>query len=304
VTVQADKISQTATGTAIGRALENLRPERDRLFDDALAFDFLPRLHRAIVRLLGTPWIGAWLLAMRERQVPGIMGNLVCRTRFIDDQYRAAVAGGVGQIVILGAGLDSRAFRLPSRPETQVFELDHPATQAWKRNRLDRLTLGPQLPPKLVPIDFNRQDLGTTLIEGGYQTDSRTLFIWEGVTQYIQEEAVDATLRFVATSSPPGSRLVFTYVDRALINGSRGGEKIQRLLAQLQRQGEPWVFGIHPTEVPGFLTARGLVLVEDVGAADYRHRYLEPIGRTMNLFDGERVAAAEVPEAPSLAGSS
>jgi methyltransferase (TIGR00027 family) len=255
---------------------------------------FLPLKHRVIVRLLQVPVLGAALLAKRERQIPGIMGNLLCRTRFIDDTFRDAVAEGFEQVAILGAGFDSRAYRIPGTSRIRVFEVDHPATQAWKRDRIERMHNELASHVTFVPIDFERQELGEVMAAAGFRTGARTFFIWEGVTQYIAAEAVDSTLRYVSHAAAPGSRIVFTYIHRGLIDGSATMQGAQKLLSELERQGEPWIFGIDPAELPGYLAARGLKLVEDVGAADYRKRYLDPIGRGMDIFEGERVAVAEV----------
>ncbi|HIJ64815.1 MAG TPA: class I SAM-dependent methyltransferase [Candidatus Hydrogenedentes bacterium] len=290
-------VSRTALGTAAGRAIESYRPEKDRLFEDRFAMAFLPLAYRAIVRLMRVPVLGAALLAKRERQFPGITGNLLCRTRFIDDAFREAVARGFQQAAILGAGFDSRAYRIPGADRIPVFEIDHPSTQVWKRARLERMH--GELPAHVtfVPIDFERQELGEEMAAAGFQTGAKTFVIWEGVTQYIPAEAVDATFRYISRVVAPGSRIVFTYIHRGLIDGSVRMEGAQKLLSALKRLGEPWVFGIDPADLSHYLAARGLMLVEDVGAVDYQARYLDPTGRTMRLFEGERVALAEVPAA-------
>jgi len=289
-----DTVSRTALGTTAGRAIESHRPDNDRLFEDRFAMTFLPRLHRVIVRILLLPIIGPALLAMRERQIPGIRGNLLCRTRFIDDTFRDELTRACEQIVILGAGFDSRAYRFPAADRVHVFELDHPATQAWKRERIKR-TRG-ELPSHVtfVPIDFEQQELGETLAAAGFRTGRKTFVLWEGVTQYIGVEAVDATFRFVSRAVAPGSKIVFTYVHKGLIDGSANMQGAKKLLAELERQGEPWRFGINPRELSQYLAAYGLELIEDVGAMDYRTRYLDPAGRRMAVFEGERVAVARV----------
>ena len=137
--MKPDTVSQTALGNAAGRAIESCRDPDDRLFEDPYAFGLLPRSHRTMVRLLRIPLLGPALLAMRERQIPGVMGNLWCRTRFIDDAFRGALEEGFEQFVMLGAGLDTRAYRLVNTPDVLVFEVDHPSTQAWKRKAIERL---------------------------------------------------------------------------------------------------------------------------------------------------------------------
>ena len=292
--MQPNTVSQTALGTAAGRAIESRRPANDRLFFDPLAISFLPSKYRAIVRLLGLPVLGPALLALRERQIPGIMGNLFCRTRFIDDSLRDALAGGCEQVAILGAGFDTRAYRIPGADRVRVFEFDHPATQAWKRERIARIEHGPLSHVPFVPVDFEQQGLGEAAAEAGFGSGANALVVWEGVTQYIAARAVDGTLSDIHRAVAPGSRVVFTYVHGGLIDGSVPFEGTERLMAEVTRQGEPWIFGIHPGELSRYLAARGFELVADVGAPDYRTRYLEPAGREMALFEGERVAIAQV----------
>ena len=289
-----DTVSRTALGTTAGRAIESRRPDSDRLFEDRFAMTFLPRVHQVIVRLMLLPIIGPALLAMRERQIPGIRGNLLCRTRFIDDTFRDALARGCEQIVILGAGFDSRAYRFPGADRVHVFELDHPATQAWKRDRIER-TRG-ELPSHVtfVPIDFEQQELGETLAAAGFRTGRKTFVLWEGVTQYIGAEAVDATFQYMSRAVAPGSEIVFTYIHSGLIDGSTQMQGAQKLLVELERHGEPWCFGINPPELSQYLAAHGLELIEDVGAMDYRTRYLDPVGRRMAVFEGERAAVTRV----------
>lgn len=292
--MRPDTVSQTALGNAAGRAIESCRDLTDRLFEDPYAFGLLPRSHRAMVRLLRIPLLGPALLAMRERQIPRIMGNLWCRTRFIDDAFRDAIADGFDRLVVLGAGLDTRAYRLVDAPDVAVFEVDHPSTQAWKRQQVERLAPDHASQVRFVPVDFDRDDLGAAMAAAGFRSETRTLFVWEGVTQYLTDAAVDATLRYISSTVPPGSRLVFTYVDRAIIDGSADLMITDTLRSELERHGEPWRFGIDPNHLRDFLEARGFELVEDVGADDYRTRYLEPLGRELDLFEGEHVAVATV----------
>jgi len=290
--MKPDSASKSGLAAAAVRAIESYRPRKERLFDDRFACRFLPPVWRGIIELLRLPGLGSAVLAMRERQFPGVMGNLFCRTRFIDDALRDALGKGLDQVVILGAGFDSRAYRIPGIEQTSVFEVDHPAPQAQKQARLKRM-LG-MLPSHVtfVPIDFDRQELEEAMAAAAFRTGARTFFIWEGVTQYITAEAVDATFRYVSRSAVTGSEIVFTYIRRGIVDGSARSAADQRLVSAVQRVGMPWVFGLDPTELAQYLAERGLKLIKDVGASDYQARYLDPIGRKMNVFEGERIALA------------
>jgi len=290
--MKPDSASKSGLAVAAVRAIESYRPEKERLFEDRFARRFLPPVWRGIIELLRLPGLGSAVLAMRERQFPGVMGNLFCRTRFIDDALRDALGKGLDQVVILGAGFDSRAYRIPGMEQTSVFEVDHPAPQAEKQARLKRM-LG-TLPSHVtfVPIDFDRQQLEDVMAAAAFRTGARTFFIWEGVTQYITAEAVDATFRYVSRAAATGSEIVFTYIRRGIVDGSARSAADQKLVSVLQRVGMPWVFGLDPTELAQYLAERGLKLIKDVGASDYQARYLDPIGRKMNVFEGERIALA------------
>jgi methyltransferase (TIGR00027 family) len=273
----------------MGRALETYHHRASRLVDDPFAMRFLPPVHRFLVHLLRIPVLGPFLLSKRERQIPGVMGNLLCRTRFIDETLCEAQRAGIKQLVILGAGLDSRAYRLRD-DAVQVFEVDHPATQAWKQSRVMRSCPVKQV--IFVPFDFETQELTEIMSSSGFQTEVVSIFIWEGVTQYINAEAVDRTFAYLADASTTDSLLVFTYIHKGILDGSVQLPGAKEFLAELESQGEPWVFGIDPAELSGFLAERGFTLLEDVGAHEYRTRFLQPLGRKIDLFEGERVAVA------------
>jgi len=130
----------------------------------------------------------------------------------------------------------------------------------------------------------------------GFQKNKRTLFIWEGVTQYITAEAVNNTLEFVSGVSRVGSAIVFTYVRRGIIDGTDRPEWFQPFLSFAKKVGAPLIFGLDQVELEQYLADRGLKLIDDIGAAEYQDLYLEQLGREMNVFDGERVAFAEVTE--------
>jgi methyltransferase (TIGR00027 family) len=230
---------------------------------------------------------------------PGAVGSLLCRTRYIDDALGRALEENLDQVVILGAGFDTRPYRVPGVEETVVFEVDHPAAQALKRARLEHVLGGLPSHVTFVPIDFGRHRLGEALDTAGFQSDARTFFIWEGVTQYITGQAVDATLRYVSRSAGAGSKIVFTYIWQGIIDGSARSQIEERIVEFAGRAGSPWIFGLEPVGIPAYLAQRGLTVIEDVGAEEYRERYLEPVGRRMNVFEGERMVLARARGRPA-----
>ena len=288
-----DSASQTAEYMALFRALESARPRRIRVCDDARAIHFLRPAFRRAVTWSRLPLLGALVRRYVDWRRPGARTSGVARTRLIDDVVDQALRDGIPQVAILGSGFDCRAHRLPAMHATTVFEVDIAATHAAKRARLERASTA--IPPNVraVDIDFNRQGLADVLEHAGFDRRRRSLILWEGVTNYLSADAVDGVLRFVA-SCAEGSRLVFTYVHRAILDGSQWPDESASLLRDVARMGEPWTFGLHPDELSGFLAARGLQLQSDLGAREYRMRYFGPEGERMKGYDFYHVAVATV----------
>jgi methyltransferase (TIGR00027 family) len=278
---------------ALFRAIESSRPADQRLFEDR----FAPLFLRPVLRFLSA--INRWVVLgpvvpwYINSRWPGAMSAGIARTRYIDDLLLRSLAEGVDQIVILGSGFDCRAYRIPGIERTRVFEVDEPNTLDAKRRRLQ--SVYSILPPHVtfIATDFNQRQLEAAMVQGGYNSTRRTFFIWEGVTNYLTEPAVDSTLRWFGTAAP-GSRVVFTYVHRLVLEKPEmfiGADKVCR---DLKRTGEPWTFGLAPEEVPTFLAERGLVLVDDCGANDFRSLYFDQTRRQSSGYEFYRIAQAVV----------
>jgi O-methyltransferase involved in polyketide biosynthesis len=338
--METDRASRTAEHVALFRALESSR-HRDRLFDDPYAARFLSPRYRLIARLARVPALGHRFERYIDTHWPGgPRASAVVRTRLIDDLLTEALAGsarpapgddpGRWQVVLLGAGYDSRAYRIPAAATATVFEVDHPATQAAKRRLVGaRLPSerprrparpwptaaeaglrrpAPSLPTasaglptaaavehvRFVPADLLHDDLDTELGRAGFRHGVPTVVIWEGVTNYLTADAVDATLRFLAAATGAGSRVIFTYLDRAVLDGSRRFDGLAEWQAAVRDAGEPWTFGFDPEQLPGYLAERGLTLTTDLSTRDAAARYLTPLGRAEPTAAFYRVAAAEV----------
>src|SRR5512136_2493478 len=193
--------SMTAVGIAIVRAIESEKPETERICYDPYARQFVNGALYQFVKFFDR-------LGYSEMRGPGVMGFLTVRERHIDEYLKTCLANGVQQVVILGAGFDARAYRFEEfKRGVKVFEVDHPATQQAKLKRLRKIFGDVPAYVTYVPIDFNTQTLEQRLAECGYKEDAQTLFIWQGVTQYLTPEAVDRTLAFVANHSAPGSSI-------------------------------------------------------------------------------------------------
>jgi len=217
---------------------------------------------------------------MYERILPGFFGFTVARTRHIDEIIQTCVENRLEQLVILGAGYDSRAYRFEQlKEQTKVFEVDHPVTQQIKATKLKEF-LG-SLPKHvvLVPIDFTQQILSERLFESGYEKQCKTLFIWEGVTYYMTPEAVDVTLAFVANNSGKGSSIVFDYTHPSVVEGTSTRREAKMFLRGADSFGEPLHFGIAEGTIENFLMRRGFGQVNNVTNECLKQHYFTGVNR-------------------------
>jgi len=280
------QVSTTAQGIALARALEYTRPPEQRVCNDPLAR-----------RLMSTPFylFGRLFASYGERKGPGVIGFLVARCRYIDDYLLECLAAGIQQLVILGAGLDSRAYRIEQLKQgVRVFEVDQAVTQQAKLAKLKRI-LG-QLPSYVtfVAIDFNSEDL-QKLFEHGYTRQAKTLFIWEGVVHYLTAQAVDQTLEFVHRNSAPGSSIAFDYIySSALTEAHKRGEVV-RMQRASRYTGEALAFGIEEGQAEQFLQARGYTGIKNVSSADLKRAYFTGANQTRAVAPVYAIVHASVP---------
>lgn len=276
-----NRASGTSQITTLVRALADGGLTEVPGFVDPTALPMLPARWRGAARLLRRCFAARPGLARRmfERS-DGKLDLIALRTRMLDDAWHAARERGVRQLVLLGAGLDGRAFRLDDLGGSSVFEVDHPATQALKRE----LTAGMASHAArhaYVPTDFEHESLETALEAAGHRADLPTCWLWEGVTQYLTGQAQDATLAAVGRRSAPGSRLALTYV----VPRTRAPGPVLRIV------GEPWIGFLSPAEAAAKLSQAGLRPVEDSGQREWRERIGGMPRRQGEV--GERIAIGE-----------
>jgi methyltransferase (TIGR00027 family) len=286
--------SRTAEQNALFRALESSRPRSGRICDDPFARHFLTWPLTLVTRIAAIPGGAKSVSSLIDRRWPGVRSSVVARTKLIDDAIVAALEKDIEQLVILGAGFDSRPYRMPHLSAIDVFEVDHPDTQAAKRDVLKRLLSAPPRHVRFVSVDFKRDDLMSAMRLAGYRDTARTFILWEGVTNYLTDDAVDSTLRWCSHSSSPGSLLLFTYVHRDILTKPNAFVGARNLFASLEKAGERLTFGMDPSHVPHYLAERGLALEFDIGAAEYRERYLGAAARDIRGHEFYRVALAHV----------
>ncbi len=289
--------SRTAAYMALFRALEFTLPAGQRLFEDRFASAFLPPRLRFVAFLSRIRLAGDHIRAYIDRRWPGARTSAVARTKFIDDAAEAALRSGVAKVVILGAGFDTRAYRMPGMTRAVVFEVDHPSTSARKRQVVETVLGSLPRHVRFVPINVTEEVLSHAMSAAGYNPSRRTLFIWEGVTNYLTEATVDGTLRWCA-SARAGSTVLFTYVHRQVLDSPEAFEGTEKLFATLSAAGERWTFGLDPSGLRTFLAERGLMLDEDVRAPECRARYFGPSASDMRGYDFYRIAVARVAGIP------
>lgn len=266
-----NRTSRTAEHVALFRAIETAR--KNGVIHDPFAAAFLHGRYGLLAQLARIPAVRVQLERYLDRRFPGgPRASAVVRTRLIDD---LAEESGATQVVLLGAGYDSRAYRLPGMRSARVFEVDHPATQTTKRKVVEaRVGAGRRGHVRFVGVDLMVDALRPALLRAGFSPGERTVVIWEGVTNYLTADAVDTTLRDLAGILATGSRIVFTYVDRRALDGSGTFTDVWE---QAPREhGEPWTFGLVPAEMKEYLAERGFDLKQDLSTRDAADRFLPP----------------------------
>jgi methyltransferase (TIGR00027 family) len=284
--------SQTSSLVAMLRALahEGLTEVRD--FKDPTAFVMLPPVWqlfaRLILRRMKNPRFRECVFGERSS---GRSDLVPLRTRVFDDGWHSARAAGIHQLVLLGAGLDGRAFRLDDIGDSTVFEVDHPSTQQLKRERVARLT------PKAgrhvyVPVDFEKDKLADGLERAGHGRGQQTFWIWEGVTPYLTRAAQRATLAAIAERSAAGSRLAMTYVEPA---AAKDKGHVVRMAVVVRLFGEPFLGFMTRQEAADLIGNARFRVLEDSDARDWRRRYSTKPDRRADAYR-ERIVVAEKTE--------
>jgi methyltransferase (TIGR00027 family) len=276
--------SWTAQGTAAMRAIESEKPANTRICYDPLARQFVKTWFYYLIKLLA---------GYGERRTHGALKFIVCRCRYFDDYLQACLESGFSQVMILGAGLDSRAYRdglLSGGVKT--FEVDHPATQASKLKRLK--TVLPNISNQMtyVPIDFNDEGLDK-LLANGYDPARKTLFIWEGVTQYLRPEGVDVTLGWVRADAAQGSSIIFDYQDTAGLPQTKFRRgRLYDVLTHFT--GERRDFGIAHSQIETFMRERGFSQVVDVNAERLQGLYCTGANQGRRVADNYAIVHVEI----------
>jgi methyltransferase (TIGR00027 family) len=310
--MEAETVSRTALLMSYLRGYHSGR-DSPRIFDDHLAWSLLSEDERAAFEQRFTPVAqsieaidpafartrpddGARLAWAIRTFLP--LSLAVSRARAAEDALEQAVQQGVRQYVLLGAGLDTFAFRhreLAAR--LRVFEVDHPATQAHKRRRLREVGWGIPEGLHFLPVDLARESLAAALKCSSYDGTVPSFFSWLGVTMYLTRDEVVSTLRQIAGIAPGGSAVVFDYLDADAFVPERASMRIVTAMEYTRRHGEPMKSGLDPATLAQDLAPLGFRLHEDLGPAEIEERYFRGRADGYHAYDHAHVARAVVDEA-------
>jgi methyltransferase (TIGR00027 family) len=278
--MRAGQPSQTARGAAAYRAIHQTF-EGGVIFADPFAVRIVDEEARATLdEVAADP-------ALRPMRL-----FIAARSRFSEDALAHCVARGVRQVVVLGAGLDTFSLRNPFAEQgVRVFEVDHPATQAWKRERLAQAGLALPASLTFAPVDFERENLAEGLTKAGFDRTRPAFFQWLGVVPYLTREAVSATLDVIAGIS--ASAVVFDYTEPF---ENHSPERRANLMATAERaaaRGEPWLSFFNPTELAALLRDKGFTDIEDLGHAEMIGRFSPALAEGLRSGPGGHVVRAE-----------
>jgi len=278
--------SGTAKGTAAMRAIESEKPANERICYDPFARKLTDTVFYLLIKLFA---------GYGERRTHGALTFIVCRCRYFDDYLQECLDSGTAQLVILGAGLDSRAYRDELlQGVVKIFEVDHPATQASKLERVKKVFGKIPANVAYVSIDFNHETLDK-LLACGFDRSLKTLFIWEGVTLYLDAEAVDATLAWVRANAALGSAIIFDYQYKSAPTRARARRNyVYAVLSRLS--GERRAFGIEKGQIEDFLTRRGFTHVVDANAEQLKRLFCMGPNQDRTVAEIYAIVHAEVEE--------
>lgn len=282
--------SKTAMFAALYRAIAHRELAGHAGGGDYLAETFLPGMLRILVRFA---WVRASVRRKSDALTPGFYEYVVARTAFVDELFQSALASQMQQIVLLGAGYDTRAYRFAAQNRsTTVFELDAPEMLARKRMFLSRAGICVPERVAFAPLDFNRDVITDVLELVGYDETVQTLFVWEGVSYYLQPEAARATLDVVRNNAHPRSAIAFDYaltLDEGSLDSYHGAREFLKTWKK-RRSAEPFEFTVDAGQFPSFLGSSGLVAAQHLNSGQIEQAFLRRadgtrLGRAPGFFE-------------------
>ena len=271
--------SKMAEGMAMHRYNESLKSKEERLCYDPYAIHFInPKI---IEYGKNNPEKAKYKIEEMEKIFPGLSSSILARVRYFDDFVGAQIGKGLEQLVILGAGYDTRAYRIEKlKKNIKVFEVDHPNTQSFKIQKINEIfgTIPDYV--TYIPVDLETQELSKNLMINGYQPNKKTLFIMEGLIMYIPQKSIEKIFSFISKNSGTGSSIIFDYYPESVVNGSNKLEIAKNIRKFVIQQGEPLKFGIEDGRTEEFLANNGFKQIKNIRSEDYKKAYFH--GKNQN----------------------
>ena len=273
-------------------AIEQNFPQEERIINDTLAPKLYSGADRFWIQLTKISLFRNWMVGLTEKLLPGGWSCFLVRKRYIDEHLLEAVGNReVEAVVNLGAGFDTRLYRFEALRNIPCWEVDQPSNIAAKESVLKSALKTVPENVTLTGINFVEQEIGELLKQSGYQAGVKTFFVWEAVSQYLNDAAVKKVFDFFA-KAPAGSQLVFTYIPRDFIDGTNLYNQ-EKFYKRVVLKDKIWQFGFDPTTLGELLGRIGWKLVKDLGYAELGDRYVKPTGRNLGVLQIERVVYAE-----------
>ncbi|WP_158267061.1 class I SAM-dependent methyltransferase [Chitinophaga niastensis] len=276
------------------RAIESCKPEKERLVYDPFAAAFLSKFYQTLVAVCALPFIRKIVTTGIQLRWPGTFTSAVARTKLIDDMIIDAVkTDGINQIIIVSATLDTRAHRLNIGVPVHYVEVDHPKVQYAKRAVLAELQDMPTVRIDYVPLDLNTQQMSDVIPQLLQRNHNKTLFLWEALTTSMEAREADTIFKYI-NNFPSGTQVIFTYIDKAVLENPKAFNGFVSIDRILRRSGENWDFGLHPGDLNSFMEARNMKMRYEGGAEKYRAQYFGNKSRRMKGYEYFRVVRGEV----------
>ncbi|HEY6976061.1 MAG TPA: class I SAM-dependent methyltransferase, partial [Chitinophagaceae bacterium] len=227
---------------ALFRAVETVQSQSKRLFADPYAINFLDKKLQRVIKIASIPFAGNFITKLIHRKGIGAISSGIARTKYIDDLLEAAVKEGCQQLIILGAGFDTRSLRLDFLKQVRIIEIDHPDTSNFKK-KIYQNSIG-TLPGNVsfLQADFNKQTLDEIADIANIDFSPSTTIIWEGVTNYLTKESVDSTFNFTKKFNSPFN-IIFTYIEKEVLFNPQNFKGTKQLFENLKKNEEQWTFG-------------------------------------------------------------
>ncbi len=280
-----DRGSRSAETSAAQRALHTLHGRDPKIFEDPFAVELAGPMGKWFIR--PRP-MAVWLFEKAFPWVMPMIAHHLARARYVEERLDQLTGEGLAQYVLLGAGMDSFAFRRPDLADTlTVFEIDHPGTQKRKRRRLGKLGWPEPSHVRYVAVDFETEALRDALMRSGFNSGQLSLFAWMGVIPYLTRESIVATLEDVAECATPGSEIVFDTMDRAALTKGKNTPGGRKMFRAAVRMGEPMISGFDPPEISQLLAVAGFEMLEIVTPEAFTKLWFE--GRSDGLAPWEYV---------------